>query len=37
MIMKLDETAGISKMAELRATIAGPEIDALEETSDETE
>ena len=37
MIMKLDETTGISKMAELRATIAGPEIGALEESSDETE
>ena len=37
MIMKLDETTGISKMAELRATIAVPEVGALEESSDESE
>lgn len=36
MIMKLDETTGISKMAELRATIAVPESSALEESSDES-
>ena len=36
MIMKLDETTGISKMAELRATIADPESSAVEESSDES-
>jgi hypothetical protein len=37
MIMKLDETAGISEMAKLRATIAVPETSALEESSDESD
>jgi hypothetical protein len=37
MIMKLDESTGISKMAELRAATAAPETSPLEESADEIE